>query len=127
MFEWFGLVLWCLTPLSTISQLYYGGQFYWWRKPEYLEKTTNLPQVTDNLYHVMLYLSGIRTHNVSGPCFISFCIQFCFVSFTFKISFLPHLTFVFSNSGIFSTVAMKWVLRIHTYLCANQIRLSIPC
>jgi hypothetical protein len=63
------LVLWCLMPLSTIFQLYRGGQFFWWRKPEYLEKTTELPQVIDKLLShnvVHLTLIEIRTHNISG-------------------------------------------------------------
>jgi hypothetical protein len=38
-------------------QLYRGGQFYWWRKTECTEKTTDLPQVT---YQIL-------SHNVVSP------------------------------------------------------------
>jgi len=46
-----GLGLWCLTPLSTIFQLYLGSQFYRCREPRYPVKTTDLSQVTDKLLY----------------------------------------------------------------------------
>ena len=49
--------LWCLAPLGPFNNISVISWrlFYWWRKPEYPEKTTDLSQATDKLYHIMLY------------------------------------------------------------------------
>ena len=50
--------LWCLMSLSlnsTIFQLYRCGQFYWWSKPAYTEKTTDLSHTFNTLMNKMNY------------------------------------------------------------------------
>ena len=65
---WTRAMVMVLTSLSTTFHLYRDGQFYWWRKPEYPLKTTDMSQVTDKLctrmlHEVHLAMSSTRTHN----------------------------------------------------------------
>ena len=59
---------WLIYGVNAISTIF---QVYWWEKPDCPDKSTDLSQVTDKLYHILLYrvhlaMNGIRILNVSG-------------------------------------------------------------
>jgi len=56
----FGFMVFNAT-FNNISVIYRGSQFYWWKKREYPEKTTNLSQVTDKLYGSIFCIKYVCT------------------------------------------------------------------
>jgi len=118
------LGLWWITPLSTIFLLYSEVEFYWWMRPEYSEKITDLPQVIDKFYHTMLYrvhlcMSGIRTHNLSviGPD----CTGSCKFNYHTITTTTVPFCFIWLFDGEWNRM---WYNSIHVYLYLEVINYS---
>ena len=102
------LIFGVLTPLSTIFQLYHGDQFQWWRKPEYLERTTDHGQATGKLYHLRMRVEcTLFSSPGQRPCKLlpSLGIRPSYV-FTFKSSPLKPLNRIKPN---LAGMVLGWV------------------
>ena len=126
-----------LMPLLSLFQLYRGGQYYWWRKPGYAEKTNNLLQVNDKHYTIKLYrvhlaMIVIWIRNFSGDrnwmdMFMFYLRYLCFfacsgVQHILCFVFVLFLFVLYALCCKFLWIVLFWVPLWHP-LTFNKIKL----
>ena len=110
--RWVGLGIWCWTPLSTIFRLYRGSLFYWWRKPDYPEKTTNLQF---NIYNLMwLHMFQYTT---SENCKLKKCKKFNTITQNISMYMEPNALWFFFYIKVMWKLSDLLIIELYSIWC----------
>ena len=129
-FWWSGPTIFANSGLMRLSTIF---QLFSWRKPEYPEKTTDLSQVTDKFYHIMLYTSPWSRFKLTTSVMIGTdCMGSCKANYhTITATTAPIKLKNYIVIYIYPAIVWLWVLikalnNLQCYLAMDLMKFQVP-